>query len=266
MTKIPKIRFFNSVVKGKTPDVDEASIGEIFINANSEAPFISTKDSNGELTKYIDEKRIKKLIDEGGGQVPTDLIEKVNKLMDKVFPATLSYSFSPTGLQEMGTTASVTISNFKVSIADSALTITSKYVNDYVITASTFTETISNSKSYKVKCVTDEGSPEKTSTVTFVYPIYVGYNSGTTISSQLIQSLDKQALRTGLNFNATITNESESNYLWIVSPYDVSQVLDGSINIFDDFLQGTYSFKNYTYKWYRLKYANKKDTYTFTIK
>ena len=33
-TKIPKIKFYNSVVKNKMPEAEGASIGEIFINAN----------------------------------------------------------------------------------------------------------------------------------------------------------------------------------------------------------------------------------------
>lgn len=67
MAKTPKIKFYNSVVKGKVPNAEDAEIGEIFINANAEAPFISTKNSNGEMTKYIDEATIDKKIEESGG-------------------------------------------------------------------------------------------------------------------------------------------------------------------------------------------------------
>lgn len=67
MAKTPKIKFYNSVVKGKVPNAEDAEIGEIFINANAEAPFISTKNSNGEMTKYIDEVAIDKKIEESGG-------------------------------------------------------------------------------------------------------------------------------------------------------------------------------------------------------
>ena len=57
-TKIPRIKFFNSVVKNKMPDAEGASIGELFINANAERPFISTKDSNGDMKKVIFEDEI----------------------------------------------------------------------------------------------------------------------------------------------------------------------------------------------------------------
>ena len=49
MGKTPRFKFYNSVVKNKMPDAETSSIGEIFINANAERPFISTKDSNGEM-------------------------------------------------------------------------------------------------------------------------------------------------------------------------------------------------------------------------
>ena len=57
-TKIPRIKFFNSVVKNKMPEAEGASIGELFINANAERPFISTKDSNGDMKKVIFEDEI----------------------------------------------------------------------------------------------------------------------------------------------------------------------------------------------------------------
>ena len=57
-TKIPRIKFFNSVVKNKMPEAETSSIGELFINANAERPFISTKDSNGDMKKVIFEDEI----------------------------------------------------------------------------------------------------------------------------------------------------------------------------------------------------------------
>ena len=57
-TKIPRIKFFNSVVKNKMPEAEGASIGELFINANAERPFISTKFSDGNMKKVIFEDEI----------------------------------------------------------------------------------------------------------------------------------------------------------------------------------------------------------------
>ena len=58
MTKIPRIRLFNSVVKDKTPNPETSKIGEIYINANAERPFLSTKTSDGEMVKVIAEDEI----------------------------------------------------------------------------------------------------------------------------------------------------------------------------------------------------------------
>lgn len=58
MTKIPRIRLFNSVVKDKTPNPETSKIGEIYINANAERPFLSTKTSDGEMVKVIAEAEI----------------------------------------------------------------------------------------------------------------------------------------------------------------------------------------------------------------
>ena len=58
MTKIPRIRLFNSVVKDKMPNPETSKIGEIYINANAERPFLSTKTSNGGMVKVIAEDEI----------------------------------------------------------------------------------------------------------------------------------------------------------------------------------------------------------------
>lgn len=58
MTKIPRIRLFNSVVKDKTPNPETSKIGEIYINANAERPFLSTKTSDGGMVKVIAEDEI----------------------------------------------------------------------------------------------------------------------------------------------------------------------------------------------------------------
>ena len=58
MTKIPRIRLFNSVVKDKMPNPETSKIGEIYINANAERPFLSTKTSDGGMVKVIAEDEI----------------------------------------------------------------------------------------------------------------------------------------------------------------------------------------------------------------
>lgn len=58
MTKIPRIRLFNSVVKDKTPNPETSKIGETYINANAERPFLSTKTSDGGMVKVIAEDEI----------------------------------------------------------------------------------------------------------------------------------------------------------------------------------------------------------------
>ena len=85
MAKTPKIKFYNSVVKGKVPNAEDAEIGEIFINANAEAPFISTKNNNGEMTKYIDEATIDQKIAAGGldNQIFTTIAASLNDLNGK---------------------------------------------------------------------------------------------------------------------------------------------------------------------------------------
>lgn len=58
MTKIPRIRLFNSVVKDKMPNPETSKIGEIYINANADRPFLSTKTSDGGMVKVIAEDEI----------------------------------------------------------------------------------------------------------------------------------------------------------------------------------------------------------------
>lgn len=190
----------------------------------------------------------------------------IKKLKDELWPLKVNCSISPTSLQEIGSTANVTISNFTATVNNVSQTITSKIINDTAVSDSSFTDTITSSKSYKVVISTADSSASVSKSVTFVYPMFAGFNATTTMTTTVISNLTKQALRTGLNFDVTATNTSATNYFWFVTPYTVTSVIQAGFDIFSDFEHTTFTYLDHTYNCYRLKSASAISTFKFTIK
>lgn len=190
----------------------------------------------------------------------------IKKLKDALWPLKVNCSISPTALQEIGNTVNVTISNFTATVNNVNQTITSKTVNGAVISDLSFTDTITNSKSYNIVIATADSSASVSKSVTFVYPMFAGFNAATTMTTTVISNLTKQALRTGLNFDVTAVNTSATNYFWFVTPYTVTSVIQAGFDIFSDFEYTTFTYLNHTYNCYRLKSASAASTFKFTIK
>lgn len=197
---------------------------------------------------------------------PEDLIEDLDKLMKKVFPAEVSCNFTPTSLQEKGTTCTVTINDFKATVDGKEAVITCKTVNDTIVEETEYTEQINDSKSFTIIIDAEGRTSTINKSVTFVYPIFTGFNSATEFTESLAESLTKLGLRSSLGtITDTKTNTSTSNYYWIVSPYKVNNVVTSGINIISDFIYTTVEYRETTYHCYRLNASSSTDTFTFTI-
>lgn len=198
--------------------------------------------------------------------VSEDLIENISKLMHKVFPLEIIVNITPTDLQEKGTSTEITItwsSNIEGNIIDPE----SVFINELNVTnQDSYKETVSDSKTFTVKITAEGRVTSINKSITYVYPIFTGFNAATEFTETLTEALTKLGLRSSLGtITDTKTNTSISNYYWIISPYKVNNVVTSGISIISDFIYTTAQYKETTYHCYRLNAPSATDTFTFTI-
>lgn len=198
--------------------------------------------------------------------VPGDLANDITKLMRKVFPLDVTINITPTALQEKGTSTEITIT-WIAKVEGEVVTPASVFVNGHDVTKQTsYKEIVSDSKSFAVEVTAEGRVTSVTKNITYVYPIFTGFNSATTFSESLTDALTKLELRSSLGtITDTKTNNSTSNYYWIVSPYKINNVVTSGISIISDFIYTTVEYKGITYYCYRLNAPSSADTFTFTI-
>ena len=198
--------------------------------------------------------------------VPEDLANDVIKLMHKVFPLETTVNISPTTLQEKGTSTEITIT-WKVKVEGEVVTPASVFVNGHDVTEQTsYKETVSDSKTFVVKITAEGRVTSVNKSITYVYPIFTGFNAATEFTESLAEALTKLGLRSALGtITDTRTNTDISNYYWIVSPYKVNNVVTSGISIISDFIYTTVNFKGTIYHCYRLNAPSSTDTFTFII-
>lgn len=198
--------------------------------------------------------------------VSEDLIENISKLMRKVFPLDIVVNITPTGLQEKGTSTEITIT-WSAKIEGNIIDPESVFVNELDVTnQDSYKETVSDSKTFTVKITAEGRVTSINKSITYVYPIFTGFNAATEFTETLTEALTKLGLRSSLGtITDTKTNTSISNYYWIVSPYKVNNVVTSGISIINDFIYTTVDYKETTYHCYRLNAPSSADTFTFII-
>ena len=121
-------------------------------------------------------------------------------------------------------------------------------------------------KNFNVEITAEGRVTSITKNITYVYPIFTGFNSATTFAESLVEVLTKLGLRSSLGtITDTKINSNISNYYWIISPYKVNNVVTSGISIISDFIYTTVEYKGTTYHCYRLNAPSSADTFTFTI-
>ena len=198
--------------------------------------------------------------------VPGDLANDITKLMRKVFPLDVIVNITPTALQEKGTSTEITIT-WSAKIEGEIISLESVFVNGHDVTDKTsYKETVSDSKTFVVKITAEGRVTSVNKSITYVYPIFTGFNAATEFTERVAESLTKLGLRSSLGtITDTKTNTSTSNYYWIISPYKVNNVVTSGISIISDFIYTTTQYKGTTYHCYRLNAPSSVDTFTFTI-
>lgn len=198
--------------------------------------------------------------------VPEDLVKDITKLMREVFPLEITVNITPTALQEKGTNTEIIIT-WNAKIEGEIVAPESVFINGLDVTEQmSYKETVSDSKTFNIEVTAKGRVTSITKNITYVYPIFTGFNSATIFNESLTQALTKLGLRSFLGIiTDTKTNSSTSNYYWIVSPYKVNNVVTSGISIISDFIYTTVQYKETTYHCYRLNAPSSVDTFTFII-
>ena len=198
--------------------------------------------------------------------VSEDLVKDITKLMREVFPLEVTINIIPTSLQEKGTSTEITIT-WNSKVEGEVVTPASVFINGHDVTEQTsYKETVSDSKNFNVEITAEGRVTSVTKSITYVYPIFTGFNSATTFNESLAEALTKLELRSSLGtITDTKTNSSVSNYYWIVSPYKINDIITSGISIISDFIYTTVEYKGTIYHCYRLNAPSSVDTFTFII-
>ena len=246
----------------KTRHIENSSITSSKIKDNS---IVNSKiaDNTIEIAKLS--ANVRDVIKAATG-VPEDLIEDISKLMRKVFPLEIIVNITPTALQEKDTSTEITIT-WSAKVEGELVDPASVFINGHDVTEQTsYKETVSDSKTFTVKITAEGRVTSIDKSITYVYPIFTGFNSATEFTETLTEDLTKLELRSSLGIiTDTKTNTSISNYYWIVSPYKVNNVVTSGISIISDFIYTIVEYKGTTYHCYRLNAPSSTDTFTFTI-
>lgn len=198
--------------------------------------------------------------------VPEDLAKDITKLMREVFPLEITVNITPTDLQEKGTSTEIIIT-WSAKIEGEIISPESVFVNGHDVTDKTsYKEIVSDTKNFNIEVTAEGRVTSVTKNITYVYPIFTGFNSAIAFNESLAKALTKLGLRSSLGIiTDTKTNSSTSNYYWIISPYKVNNVVTSGISIITDFIYTTVQYKGTTYHCYRLNAPSSVDTFTFTI-
>ena len=198
--------------------------------------------------------------------VPGDLANDITKLMRKVFPLEIIVNITPIDLQEKGIDTEVIIT-WSAKIEGEIVTPESVVINGRDVTGQTsYHDIVSDSKSFEVKITAEGRVASINKSITYVYPIFTGFHSATEFTGNIPEDLIKLELRSSLGIiTDTKTNNSTSNYYWIVSPYKVNNVVTSGISIINDFIYTTAEYRGTTYYCYRLNAPSSADTFTFII-
>lgn len=227
------------------------------------------------------------IISGGGGEVSPELEAQVNentaniaqntsdieKLMKKNFPLVVSFSISPSALQEYGETVDTVTANWSIDGADVEvlgvelqLGSAGGWIDVTDKTSHTFSNAgiTTNTTVYFTAEISGEDIVNKSASINFAYAAYMGVVvADWAVSETNVKSLTKQSLSTSKSRN--YTTSSALNLQKIVYAYAqtygaISKVLDGNgFDVTDSFEQKTATINNVAYYIYISKEATTTD-------
>lgn len=246
----------------KTRHIENSSVTSSKIQDNS---IVNSKIANDTIEIEKLSANVRDIIKAATG-VSEDLVKDITKLMREVFPLDVTVNITPTALQEKGTSTEIIIT-WSAKIEGEIIVPESVFVNGLDVTGQTsYKETISDSKTFVVKITAEGRVTSVNKSITYVYPIFTGFNAATEFTESVAEALTKLELRSSLGtITDTKTNTNISNYYWIISPYKINNIVTSGISIISDFIYTTTQYKGTTYHCYRLNAPSSTDTFTFTI-
>lgn len=193
-----------------------------------------------------------------------ELRSDIEKLLAQAFPLELTVVISPTELQKKGAGPVPVMLSWSAKIDGNNVTLDNVKVNGSVVTGSSYADSASDTKQYKVEAEAQGRIASVTKSVTFVYPIYVFFS--TTADFNSVSLSGEQSLASSLNYSSkSFTNGNTGDaYLWIVSGYTPKTVQsEGGLTIaIGGSVKGTKN--NLTY--WRSNDALGKGSWSLTIK
>lgn len=224
----------------------------------------------------------------GGGTVDDEIVAQVNKnttniaqntsniekLMKEIFPLTVSFSISPSALQEYGTTVNTVTANWSIDGADvevlgvelqlgsegEVIDVTGK--TSYIFNNAGITK---NTTVFFVAEISGEDVVNKSSSINFAYAAYMDVvDKDFVINESNITALTKQSLSTSKSRNYTTLSALSLQkivYAYAQTYGAISKVLDGnSFDVTDSFEQKTTTINGIPYYVYVSKEATTTNT------
>lgn len=153
------------------------------------------------------------------------LSREINELGAELWPLDLTVTISPNELKEKGSGATVVTLNWTGKIKGEEVAIEESTVNDgEPLAVTTYTESVTDSKTFNVRAKAQGRTAEKSAKVTYVYPTYLFFATEAEVAQLTLTG--KQPLATSLNYSKkSMTNDKGADaYLWIVSGYTPATV------------------------------------------
>ena len=160
--------------------------------------------------------------------LPDDMVEMIQdidqnlaKLNDTVYPITLGLTVNP-DLSKMQTEVKYSVTSDGKSFVPERLSLTKsvnneeqKFISDVPSASGSFISPLQGNREIFALMVTYTGRTPK-STNTTRYLCYYGGNSASSMTAEILNSLDKVST-TGVSFNPKVTTK-DNDYIWLVVP------------------------------------------------
>lgn len=192
------------------------------------------------------------------------ITEELNKINDILNPLKLIVSGG--GLFEKGTTQLITIT-WNLKKGESTVQPEESKVNGQVASGNSQQFTgVKDDTTYNVECTFEGKSVQGSTKVSFIAPMYFGFDAADSIDGLTIEGLNKQSIKSSPAGDYTLNNPTNGNYLWLCIPnsMNISKVTSGGFEVPMEAAQnkGT-SIDNY--KCYRSSSSINQGNMTITI-
>ena len=169
------------------------------------------------------------VIESGGGGEPVDLSDYVTKeyLYNIQNPLKASLYVSPTLVEYTGEPKNFTITcvakKGNTTVNPSSITINYRGITDTINGAYVAQVSEKGNTTFNVTCTYGEETVNCSATITLTLPTYLGFSTVEEAAYLDLSALSKKVV-SNIQMTESLQNTVKGNYLWIVSPYRVTDV------------------------------------------